>query len=94
MTSEKEIEKDLAQRTKLAGGLAVKFVDPARRGAPDRILLFSCGRVVFVELKRADGKISALQNIYHAQLRELGYDVYVSRSIADNEMIIREVLES
>jgi hypothetical protein len=60
------------------GGLCPKFVDPGRRGAPDRMVLMPNGRVYFVEMKRAKfGRLASWQERYHADLRAIGFSVSV-----------------
>lgn len=48
---EKDIESYLRKRVTAAGGLALKLVCPGFTGVPDRLILFSGGRVCFAELK-------------------------------------------
>ena len=48
---EKDIEKELAARTKTMGGIAPKFISPGFDGMPDRLVLLPGGRMGFVELK-------------------------------------------
>ena len=52
---EKDIEKELAARTKTMGGVAPKFISLGFDGMPDRLVLLPSGRMGFVELK-APGK--------------------------------------
>ncbi len=60
-----------------AGGLCLKFVSPGTAGVPDRIVLLPEGRLGFVEVK-APGKVQRpLQAARHAQLRKLGFKVFV-----------------
>jgi Holliday junction resolvase len=73
---ENKIERRLVQRTKEAGGMAIKWVAPAMAGVPDRIVFLPAGVVIFVELK-APGKTStALQVRVQQMLRDLGAKVY------------------
>jgi hypothetical protein len=61
MISETVIENYLVKKVKEMGGIAYKFVSPGNAGVPDRLCLFPTGYVVFVELKRPDGTVSARQ---------------------------------
>jgi hypothetical protein len=71
-------EKILADAVKLMGGMCPKFVDPGRRGAPDRMVMLPGKPVTFVEMKREKlGKLSPWQERYHADLRALGHKVFV-----------------
>ncbi len=74
---EQRIEQKLVKAVKAAGGLCLKFVSPGTAGVPDRIVLLPEGRLGFVEVK-APGKVPRpLQAARHAQLRKLGFEVYV-----------------
>ena len=86
---EKFIEKKLVARIKREGGLCPKFVSPGSDGWPDRIVLMPGGRIAFVELKAPQGRLRPIQVQRHAQLRDLGFIVYVVND-ADQ---IPEVLE-
>lgn len=49
-------------------------------GEPDFVILMDGGRVLLVECKTADGKISMEQLAYQAQAKRLGHTVHVVRS--------------
>ena len=85
---EREIEQKLRKQAEACGCLCLKFVSPGRIGVPDRIILTPGGRAVFVELKAPGEKPRPIQFQCHAQLRKLGFDVYV----VDSPEQIREVL--
>ncbi len=88
MTKESTIEKAFVARARKKGLQAVKFSDPGRRGAPDRIVLCAGGRAFFVEFK-APGKYPRLEQIdYHRKLRSRGFDVYVCDSVSIGNQII------
>jgi hypothetical protein len=80
--SEKALEQYLVKRAKANGWLTYKWVSPAQRGVPDRILIAANGRVVFVELKNPDGtgRLSPLQQHTITQLGNHGCDVRVAQS--------------
>ena len=74
---EAKIEHLLVIAVKASGGIAPKLVSPGFDGMPDRIVLLPEGRLGFVEVK-APGKVPRpLQAARHAQLRKLGFEVYV-----------------
>ncbi len=81
---EKEIEKLLVREIKEYGGAAYKFVSPGNAGVPDRIVFapHTQQRPVFVELKSADGRLTALQKNQLSRLSELGQDVHVVQGLA------------
>lgn len=79
MSAEKEsaVEAYFCEQVALGGGFVAKFVDPTRRGAPDRIVFMPRGYAYFVELKRPKGgKYSEMQRQYHAELAKRGTYVY------------------
>ena len=80
---ERAVEQHLVRRTREAGGLALKWVSPSMAGVPDRILLLPGGRVLFVEVKRPGGRLSALQVRTIDALRTLGANVVVVYSKDD-----------
>ena len=74
---ERFIEQKLVARVKREGGLCPKFVSPGSDGWPDRLVLMPGGKIAFVELKAPQGKLRPIQVQRHAQLRDLGFLVYV-----------------
>lgn len=71
------IEKYLYDECKKLNGKAVKFHDPSRRGAPDRLCLFHFGILGFVETKRPKGgALSVHQISYHEWLRDRNFPVF------------------
>jgi len=74
---EKEIEKKLVQEVKKRGGLCLKWVSPGFAGVPDRIVFLPKRRIGFVEVKALGERPRKIQLHRHAQLRGLGFRVYV-----------------
>jgi len=74
---EKEIESYLKKEIERRGGLCLKFVSPGVTGVPDRVCVLPGGRVVFVEIKSADGELSPRQEYVIRQIRKRGHDVRV-----------------
>ena len=74
---ERFIEQKLVARVKREGGLCPKFVSPGSDGWPDRLVLMPGGRLAFVELKAPQGRLRPIQVQRHAQLRDLGFSVFV-----------------
>ena len=87
---EKEIEKKLVDAVRNAGGMCPKYVSPGMDGMPDRLVLMPGGRLAFVETKAPGKKPRPLQLHRHAQLRALGFDVFV----VDKPEQIGDVLKS
>ena len=88
---EKDIEKELAARTKTMGGIAPKFISPGFDGMPDRLVLLPSGRMGFVELKAPGKKPRALQEARHRLLRRLGFKVYVIDEINQIDSVLEEI---
>ena len=86
---ERFIEQKLVARVKREGGLCPKFVSPGSDGWPDRLVLMPGGKIAFVELKAPQGRLRPIQVQRHAQLRDLGFSVFV---VNDPDQI-PEVLE-
>lgn len=74
---ESTLERKLKSEVEKAGGMCIKWVAPGKRGVPDRICFFPHGKIAFVEMKAADGKLSALQRKRRSELINLGNLVYV-----------------
>lgn len=87
---ESDIESYLRRRVTEAGGRCFKFVTPGMTGTPDRILIFSGGRIIFVETKRpSGGRFSGMQNWWQDILT--GYGCHYAR--VKNRAEIDKLLE-
>jgi hypothetical protein len=85
-------EAYLRQRVEERGGMCPKFIDPARRGAPDRMVLLPNRPVYFVEMKQYKmGRVASWQERYHEDLRRLGHKVSVLWSKEDVDAFFLEV---
>lgn len=82
-TPERTVERYLAARVAGAGGLCLKYSNPGMTGYPDRICLLPGGRTAWVELKGSGGRVSRMQALRMAALREVGQEVHVLRSRED-----------
>ena len=58
---ERDIEVLLRDGVKQLGGKAYKWVSPGNAGVPDRIVILPGGKVIFVELKQENGRLTRLQ---------------------------------
>jgi len=74
---ERDLEKYFTAQCKKYGLLTLKLHVRFARGWPDRIVAFENGQVLWVELKRPGGKLSALQAKLHTDLGKIGHKVYV-----------------
>ena len=86
MVFESDIESSLVNGIEKRGGLCLKF---GMDGWPDRIVILP-DRVIWVELKRPDGRVAELQKWRAAQLRKLGFRVEIPWSKED----VVQILES
>lgn len=73
---ENEVEKAFVDAIKEAGGKAVKFTSQTMNGVPDRLVLLSCGKCAFVELKAPGKQMRRLQRKRREQLLALGFPVF------------------
>lgn len=91
--AEKDIEQYLRDEVKKASGRAYKFVSPGNSGVPDRLVLFSGGVVIFVELKAKGKKSKPLQIAQQTRISKLGFPVHVIDSKPGvDELILRYAL--
>ena len=74
---ERDLEKYFTAQCKKYKLLSLKLHVKFARGWPDRIVPLENGEVLWVELKRPGGKVSALQAKVHNDLNKLGHKVYV-----------------
>lgn len=86
---ESSIEKYFKAQCEKRGWLCLKFVSPSRRGVPDRLVIRSCARMAFVELKRPSGRLSVLQMAMIRRLKAFGVEVYVIWSKEEAHALIR-----
>lgn len=89
---EKHIEQKLVQTVRKHGGLCPKWVSPGFDGVPDRIILMPRGRVAFAELKAPGQMPRPLQSRRIAQLRALGFPVYIIDSTEQIGGVLDEIL--
>jgi hypothetical protein len=87
---ERDIEKYFAKSVESHGGVSFKWTSPSHRGVPDRIAIFPKGRVVFVEIKRANGKFSRLQEHVAKILKSLGCEYASVSSMEEVDEFFKE----
>ena len=75
--SEKLLERKLCSKMEGLGGWCLKLLSAHITGLPDRLCLFSGGRILFVELKTTGKKPRKIQLFTHNKLRSLGFRVEV-----------------
>ena len=86
---EASIEEYLKQRAEALGGVCIKLSPTGLRGVPDRLMVLSGPRVVFVELKRpSGGVISKLQHWWRARLLALGCEHHFIKTRAEVDALL------
>lgn len=87
---ESRLEQRLVREVESRGGLALKFVSPGWRGAPDRLVLMPGGRVWFVEMKAPGQKPRPLQEYRLKTLQGLGFQ---ARAVSTEDELRRFLAE-
>lgn len=86
--TERALEKATLDELRSLGALCYKFVSPSKRGVPDDIVLLK-SVCIFVEFKSPKGgKLSKLQELNIARIREQGFAVFVVANERDARALI------
>ncbi len=97
--SESEIQKQILKLIRSKGILCERinsglarvgraFIHLATKGHPDIVCYLGGGKVLFIEVKSAVGKVNPEQETYHRHLRLLGHQVEVVRDIQHAESLL------
>ncbi|MHB1651652.1 MAG: VRR-NUC domain-containing protein [Desulfitobacteriaceae bacterium] len=89
--SESKLERRLVREVERIGGRAPKWVSTGNRGVPDRLVILSGGRTIYVEMKAPGKPLEPLQVRWAKILRNLGHRVYKIDSNEDIDRFITEV---
>ena len=89
---EKNVEALLNRRVVALGGMTSKFVSPATRGMPDRLVVLA-GKVFLVEVKTEIGTLSPLQERAIKKLSRAGADVYIVYGKRGVEQFVDDILK-
>ena len=89
MERERDVERKLKREVEKTDGVCWKFASSVS-GVPDRLCLFPCGEIVFVELKKHGAKPRPLQIRLIEKIRKLGFRV----EVIDSEQGIQELIGS
>ena len=74
MVLEADHEKKLVKAVKAEKGLCIKLPASLYRGIPDRMILLSGGRLLFMELKKIGGKKPSVHQLrFRKILLQLGF---------------------
>ena len=93
---ERDIEVLLRDGVKQLGGKAYKWVSPGNAGVPDRIVILPGGKVIFVELKQENGRLTRLQKVQQQTLRRMGVAAVTLRGAEDVKVyldVLKEMVE-
>lgn len=77
------------KKSKAAGGIAKAM--GLRAGWPDLPMALSGGGSAYFEFKSSVGELSKEQETVHSLLRQMGHTVYVTRSLDDFRVQLREL---
>lgn len=90
-TKEASIEEYLKSSVDSLGGVCIKLSPVGLRGVPDRLVILSGPRVVFVELKRPKGGvISEHQKWWARRLSNLGCEHCFVKTRAEVDALLEE----
>lgn len=87
---ERDIEKYLVDRVNSLGGLCLKLRFFVGGGWPDRVI-FLCGCLHLVELKKKGGRLSGPQKLWFSRLEKAGFPVSVLWSKEDVDKFMLSV---
>lgn len=76
---ESDIERAALRKAKKLGWWGIKLVPSIVAGLPDRMFL-GHGKIVFIELKTAKGKVTPIQTAIHKRFDKCGIPVHICRS--------------
>lgn len=89
--NKKQLEADLERKHKeiaeANGWVVEKIVKTGRGGFPDRFYA-RAGRVVLIEWKRPQGRITKQQLLRHQELRDAGVEVHIVYSLTEAELVL------
>jgi len=85
---ERDIEGPVCAYARAKGFYVRKFVSPAHRSVPDRLLGSPGGVVFFIEFKRPGGKATPEQLREHTKIKTYGLDVFVIDDIIVGKSIV------
>jgi len=90
---ERDIERKVVKWCRGVGLICVKLTPTGQTGWPDRAIILSGGRILWIEFKRPGGVISPKQQWVHEQLRRFGHRVEVCDDADKIIKIIKTALQ-
>lgn len=88
---ERDLEQWFRRQVLAMGGQSFKWVSPGNTGVPDRIVIWPGGRIDFVELKTATGRLRSVQKRQILRLQAYGAHVYVLYGRMEMEFYLQTV---
>jgi Holliday junction resolvase len=76
---EQQIQAKKIKELEALGYYVIKLINTNKNGIPDLIAIPPNSDVLFVEVKRPDGKVTKLQEYRHKELTEKGIKVEIFR---------------
>ena len=76
---EQQIQAKKIKELEALGYYVIKLINTNKNGIPDLIAIPPNSDVLFVEVKRPDGKVTKLQDYRHKELTEKGIKVEIFR---------------
>ena len=90
--SEKMLERTFSEKVNKSGkGWCIKLMSTFIKGLPDRAVFLKGGFTLFVEFKTEGKKPSAMQDVIHGKLRELGFEVFVVDSVEKRDIVLTHI---
>ena len=88
---ERDIEGEVCRYAKSKGFYVRKFVSPAHRSVPDRLLITPRGTLFFIEFKRRGKRATDDQQREHDTLRDYAKTTYVIDNATTGKALIEEM---
>jgi len=76
---EQQIQSKKIKELEAQGYYVIKLINTNKNGIPDLIAIPPNSDVLFIEVKRPDGKVTKLQEFRHKELEEKGIKVEIFR---------------
>jgi Holliday junction resolvase len=76
---EQQIQSKKIKELEAQGYYVIKLINTNKNGIPDLIAIPPNSDVLFVEVKRPDGKVTKLQEYRHKELEDKGIKVEIFR---------------
>lgn len=88
MSTEQQIQSKIKKYAEGKGWIVIKTIKLSEAGYPD-LFMFKNGKTLFIEVKKAGGIISPLQELRQRQLRQQGFTC----EIIDNLEAFKDEIE-